>query len=275
VTQHIKRVLGSLVLGVSLALAALLPASAQEARQFTVWNKTDIVFAQLFVSPTTTTDWGDDYLGTQVLNPGDGWKMTFSKFAGGQCLYDVKVVGKAGEEGKLIGVDLCKLDTITFSPKLATPREQLEKWLGATGELSKIGIDPSNTTADYTTNADGSTTILALRSKDTTAKSGINISISQTNSAETANAAVLVVGDQKKAEGWQIDNTTPQGVGDRAWVTGAQVSPDLATLFYAVQVYDRVAVVSVTAPPEAKDQIATAASSLLVDLLKQLDPSVK
>jgi hypothetical protein len=253
---RLPRVLTSLSLGAALTVAAVLPAGAQEVRNFTVWNKTDFPF-------------------TQVLVPGDGWKMTFDKYKAGQCLYDVKVLGKEGQEGKLIGVDLCKVDTITFSPILPSPKEQLEKWLGATAELAKIGIEPSNTTADYSTSDDGSTTTLQLRPKDTSIKSGNNIAISQTNSAEVAAAAILLAGEQKKAEGWLIDNVAPQGVGDRAWVTGAQATADTLTLFYAVQVYDRVAVVSVTAPPEAKDKIAEAAGSLLVDLLKQLDPTIK
>jgi hypothetical protein len=164
------RLLTSLTLSAALTAAAVLPAGAQEVRTFTVWNKTDIPFTQLFVSPTTTSEWGDDFLGTQVLNPGDGWNMTFSKYVAGQCLYDVKVTGKEGQEGKLIGVDLCKVDTITFSPVAASPKELLEKWLGGTTELGKLGIDPSNATADYTTNLEGNATVLELRPKDASSK---------------------------------------------------------------------------------------------------------
>jgi hypothetical protein len=270
-----SHILAPLTLGAALAVSTVLPAGAQEVRKFTVWNKTDIPFTQLFVSPTTTSEWGDDYLGSQVLNPGDGWNMTFDKYRGGQCLYDVKVTGKEGQEGKLIGVDLCKLDTITFSPVAASPKDLLEKWLANTAELGKLGIDPSNSTADYTTNPEGNATVLELRPKDTSVKSGINISISQWNSAETARAAIAQVADEKKAQGWQVDTGSPQGLGDRGFLTGASVSAEQSTLFFVVQIHDRLAVVSVTGGPDSKDSIVQAGGNLLVDLLKTVDPTFK
>jgi hypothetical protein len=112
------RILSALAIGGALAAASVLPTGAQEAqtRTFAVVNNTPVPFVQLFVSPTTTTDWGDDWLGSQILNPGDSWNMTFNRYVAGQCLYDVKVMTKEGNEGKLIGVDLCSVDTITFSP---------------------------------------------------------------------------------------------------------------------------------------------------------------
>jgi hypothetical protein len=272
-TPRLPRVLASLALGAALAASAILPAAAQEARNFTVWNKTEIPFAQLFVSPTTTTDWGDDYLGNQVLNPGDGWKMTFTKFAGGQCLYDVKVIGKAGEEGKLVGVDLCKVDTITFSPKIPSPREELETWLKNTTQLTNIGIDPSNATADWASD-DGGTT-LTIKPKDPAAKYGIVVAVAQLNTVENAKLAIAASADKRKADGWNVDTTAPQGLGDRGFITAAKVDSGVATLTYVIQIYDRVAVVSVAAGDDKQDQIVAAGSGLLVDLLKALDPTFK
>ncbi len=50
-----------------------------------------------------------------VLNPAETVNVTFGKFDGTSCLYDVKVVGQAGESGVLYKVDLCSVTTVTFS----------------------------------------------------------------------------------------------------------------------------------------------------------------
>src|SRR5436190_18963382 len=97
-------------------LAALwaMPAFA-DPRDFNVVNGTSVVLTHVFVSPSDTQDWGDDIMGRDVLNPAETVNVTFAKFDGSTCLYDVKVVGQAGESGVLYKVDLCSVTTVTFS----------------------------------------------------------------------------------------------------------------------------------------------------------------
>jgi hypothetical protein len=97
-------------------LAALwaIPALA-DPRDFTVVNSTSLVLTHVFVSPSDTTDWGDDIMGRDVLNPSETVNVTFAKFDGNSCLYDVKVFGQSGETGVLYKVDLCSTTTVTFS----------------------------------------------------------------------------------------------------------------------------------------------------------------
>ncbi len=97
-------------------LAALwaMPAFA-DPRDFNVVNGTSVVLTHVFVSPSDIVDWGDDIMGRDVLNPAETVNVTFGKFDGNSCLYDVKVVGQAGESGVMYKVDLCSVTTVTFT----------------------------------------------------------------------------------------------------------------------------------------------------------------
>jgi len=97
-------------------LAALwaIPAFA-DPRDFAVVNNTSLVLTHVFVSPSDIADWGDDIMGRDVLNPSETVNVTFARFDGNSCLYDVKVLGQSGQTGVLYKVDLCSTTTVTFS----------------------------------------------------------------------------------------------------------------------------------------------------------------
>ena len=110
----------------SLALAGVLVATTAgqalaDRRDFTFQNRaTDgTVIAKLFVSASDTSDWEEDTLGKDVLNPGESWDISFSKYDGdaGKCLYDIKAVTAAGGEAFLYKVDLCATNTIFYGPQ--------------------------------------------------------------------------------------------------------------------------------------------------------------
>src|SRR5439155_8227023 len=108
---------------VALGLAAAMLATTvghafADARNFTFVNQaTDgTVVAKLFVSASDTTEWEEDTLGKEVLNPGETWDLSFSKYDGdaGKCLYDLKVVTAAGGEAVLYKADLCATTIVTY-----------------------------------------------------------------------------------------------------------------------------------------------------------------
>jgi len=110
----------------SLALAGVLVATTvghafADRRDFTFQNRaTDgTVIAKLYVSSSDTSDWEEDTLGKDVLNPGESWDISFSKYDGdgGKCLYDIKAVTVAGAEAFLYKIDLCTTTTITYGPQ--------------------------------------------------------------------------------------------------------------------------------------------------------------
>jgi hypothetical protein len=112
---RLSRALASLVVVGALAATTATSAFA-DARNFTVVNNSSITITHLYVSTTDTASWEEDVLGRDVLAPGESWDITFSKYDGdaGKCLYDVKAVGKEGQEGIQYKLDLCTTTTFTW-----------------------------------------------------------------------------------------------------------------------------------------------------------------
>ena len=112
------RNLRSLMIAAPLAGALLLPlahAAHADQRDFTLVNGSSVVLTHLYVSPTAVEDWGDDILGLLVTGPGEQVMVSFSRFVPGDCGYDILVLSQEGAQGKLLGVDLCATETVTFS----------------------------------------------------------------------------------------------------------------------------------------------------------------
>src|SRR5437867_11282319 len=74
-------------------------ASAQDQRNFTLTNNSELVIMQLFISPSTQEAWGDDVLGTGVLPAGNSVPIIFNGVLD-TCVYDIKVTGENAEEGR-------------------------------------------------------------------------------------------------------------------------------------------------------------------------------
>lgn len=91
-----------------------IPAFA-DPRDFNVANNSSIVLTHVYVSPWDAADRGDDIMGRDVLNVGENVDVTFAKFDGTSCLYDLKVLGQQGETGFLYKVDLCSISNVSFS----------------------------------------------------------------------------------------------------------------------------------------------------------------
>jgi len=107
-----------LLTGVSASLLAMVMiqnAFAADPRDFVLNNNSAVDLAFVYVSPTATDDWGDDILGSGLLPAGQSADVTFKRFDGETCSYDIKVMGVGGEEGYLYKVDLCTVSRVTFS----------------------------------------------------------------------------------------------------------------------------------------------------------------
>lgn len=97
-----------------VGLAAGAGTARADVRDFTLYNESNVTIYYVYVSPSNTSEWGDDVLGADVLLSGDSVNIVFNYFDG-TCLYDIKVVGENGEEGFLYSVDLCSTSYVTFS----------------------------------------------------------------------------------------------------------------------------------------------------------------
>src|SRR5712692_10400363 len=88
---------------VLVAVFAMVAVGAQhtraDERDFTLVNGSGVTITHIFVSPSDASDWGDDILGQDVLDPGNSVFIYFTRFAPDMCLYDVSVMGQNGEQG--------------------------------------------------------------------------------------------------------------------------------------------------------------------------------
>ena len=103
-----------------IMLAALITLNTEQVRadprDFTLVNDSRVTITHAYVSPSTTTDWEEDILGSDVLPPGNSVEITFSRFNdSGECTYDIKVLGRDGSEGFLYKINLCTTSTVTFN----------------------------------------------------------------------------------------------------------------------------------------------------------------
>ena len=107
------------LLATTVAASALVVVFAQSAladpRDFTLNNSSAVDIASVYVAPSASNDWGDDIMGTGVLPAGRAVDVSFRKFDGQTCQYDIKVLGTGGQEGYLYKVDLCSVSNVTFS----------------------------------------------------------------------------------------------------------------------------------------------------------------
>lgn len=113
-TLRLRRLLLIAVSAFALALVAVQSAFA-DPRDFELRNDSAVDLAYVYVSPSAVDDWGDDIMGADILPAGQSMNVTFRKFDGSACAYDVKVIGTGGEEGYLYNVDLCSVSLVRFS----------------------------------------------------------------------------------------------------------------------------------------------------------------
>ena len=104
-----------------VAVVSLFALTAQQVRadprDFTLINESEVVITHVYVSASDTTNWEEDVLGRDVLVPGDSVDIVFSPldWDAGKCVYDIKVLGRGGQEGYLYKIDLCSTSTVRFS----------------------------------------------------------------------------------------------------------------------------------------------------------------
>lgn len=91
-------------LGALALLAFTAPALAERnASKIIVVNKSAWAIHEMYLSPTSETEWGDDQLGKQTINTGE--EFTLSGVPCGK--WDVKVVDEDGDECVVENVGLC------------------------------------------------------------------------------------------------------------------------------------------------------------------------
>ncbi|HTU10546.1 MAG TPA: hypothetical protein VMG08_06560 [Allosphingosinicella sp.] len=89
-------------------------ATVGTARQnFSVVNATGHIVVTLNVSPTSENEWGDDILGSSVMQPGQTAQVVFDR-AEEQCNYDIRATYDDGDTSDVRNVNLCQVGTVNL-----------------------------------------------------------------------------------------------------------------------------------------------------------------
>ncbi|HLZ30455.1 MAG TPA: hypothetical protein VKV73_24310 [Chloroflexota bacterium] len=107
---------GLLATTVGLGLVIVLAqAVLADPRDFTFENDSLSYITHLYVSPSSSTEWGDDVLGVDVLPPGESVDVTFDASVGRTCIYDLLVVTEDGSRTRKNRENLCTTTTEYYS----------------------------------------------------------------------------------------------------------------------------------------------------------------
>jgi hypothetical protein len=117
--RHIAKRLLRVGLPAAVSAVVLLVVLAQavlaDPRDFTFENDSLSYITQLYVSPSSSTAWGDDILGVDVLPPGQSVDITFDTNIGRTCIYDILVVTEDGSRTRKNRENLCTTSTEYYS----------------------------------------------------------------------------------------------------------------------------------------------------------------
>lgn len=109
-----KNVVLAAVAAVALAGSFGMPAQAQtdrdgQQRWINIVNRSGVTIREFYMTDVDTRGWGDDRLGSEVVEPGDLLRVvpTPRQRSRGYCQYDMKVVFANDRSVERRGVNLC------------------------------------------------------------------------------------------------------------------------------------------------------------------------
>lgn len=112
------------LLGMLMVLFLSACAFAGEL-DFTLINQTGFAIAKVFVSPTSQKEWGDDVMGSDMLENGGSVDIKFSPKED-EKVWDLKVIDKDGGEVYWTGIDLSKTEKVTLHYENNNPTATIE-----------------------------------------------------------------------------------------------------------------------------------------------------
>lgn len=98
-----------------LTLSAVTFAAPQQRKNldFTLVNKTGVDIMEVYLSPTSDNEWGEDVMGKDILENGQKVDITFSS-AETECNWDLKVVDEDDDDIVWTKLNLCTANEITL-----------------------------------------------------------------------------------------------------------------------------------------------------------------
>ncbi len=114
--------------GVALGLVLATPALAQTPRQnatppaaereLSVVNRTTTDITEIYVSPTSSDQWGEDRLGDDALGAGKSFRVRLGRTR--DCRFDLRVLYEDGRREERNGQDICRNRQVIFDGSAAT-----------------------------------------------------------------------------------------------------------------------------------------------------------
>jgi hypothetical protein len=103
----------SLVALVLPAIALLANAAVAGRQDFRIHNLSSIPIVRLYVSSSGTNDWEEDVLQSNILEPGQVYRLNFGNEAQG-CMHDLKAIFRNGAVVEEREVNLCQVTDFNF-----------------------------------------------------------------------------------------------------------------------------------------------------------------
>lgn len=99
-----------------LAVLFLLNTDSQaQSQDFSMTNNTGMTLIDVYLSPTSSDNWGSDVIPGDLILDGETFNFTFTGFDKDNCLWDIKFTADDGNSYTMTGVDLCAITTITLT----------------------------------------------------------------------------------------------------------------------------------------------------------------
>jgi hypothetical protein len=101
-----------------VAVLAVLCASttlfaAGPVLDFTLVNKTGLTIQEVYVSPASDEEWGEDVMGRDVLHNNEAVDISFSRRKT-ECLWDLRVVDEDRDAVVWQKINLCEASEVTL-----------------------------------------------------------------------------------------------------------------------------------------------------------------
>lgn len=98
-----------------MLLAGAVQTALADPRDFTLENDSLSYITHVYVSPSSSTRWGEDILGIDLLAPGRSVDIAFDPSIGRTCIYDILVVTEDGTGTRKDRENLCTVNTEYYS----------------------------------------------------------------------------------------------------------------------------------------------------------------
>ncbi|MBS0194768.1 MAG: hypothetical protein JSR34_11025 [Proteobacteria bacterium] len=109
----IRSALATTLIGLVFGIASSSPAQAAD-RHVKVVNGTHYTIVRFFASSADSDSWEEDILGDNVLKPGMSARINIDD-GSGACVFDFKAVFSDGDSLVRRGVNVCEVETYTYS----------------------------------------------------------------------------------------------------------------------------------------------------------------